>query len=155
NTNDGDSLNITVAAFNSGDSGEFQNSLVPTITLFDSNGNPVASGDANNPILYTVPGGAAGTYYVSVGTADETTGEYVLNVSGATGAPDPFTVTATDPLAGSHLQSISSMTVSFSETVLFGSITASNFTITTDQVGGTENATSFTIDNDHTVTFFF
>src|SRR5206468_1434549 len=156
NANAGDNLNITANAFNGnefGDNpGEFQNLLDVTLNLYDSNGNLVASGDASDEgqtltfenIQYTVPEGAGGTYYVQVTAEEKTIGEYVLNVSGNTAPADPFTVTATDPAAGAHLRSISSMTVTFNESVLLTSLNNNDFTIATDQVGGTENATSFT-----------
>src|SRR5205807_2294947 len=118
NANPGDSLTVDVTAFNAaeaGNSGEFQNGLQPGLGLFDAAGNLVATasddGSGHAQILYTVPDGAGGAYFVQVLGENDSIGEYVLDVSGATGAANPFTVTATDPTANSHHTSFSSMTV--------------------------------------------
>src|SRR5262249_21636762 len=62
--------------------GEFVNTLVPALNLFDSSGNLVASGDAT--LSYHVPHGAAGTYYLEVlpspNTPQPTSGEYTLEI---------------------------------------------------------------------------
>jgi protocatechuate 3,4-dioxygenase beta subunit len=156
NASDGNNLTITDTAFNSseaGGTGEFANGLQPVLALFDSSGTQVATATDNGSgvatINYTVPAGAGGTYYVEATAQNKTLGEYTLDVEGATGAATPFTVTATDPANGANLQSVSQITVAFSESVLVSSLANADFTIDGNA------AASFTVVNDHTVTFFF
>jgi hypothetical protein len=160
NANAGDSLTITGSAFNSnenGNSGQFQNSLSPVVSLYDANGNQLATASDNGTGTASFPfaAGYTGTYYVQIMPQNGTSGEYVLNVSGNTAPADPFTVTSTIPPSGVYLQTVSQMTVSFSESMLISSLNNNDFTITTDSMGDTENATSFTVNDDHTVTFYF
>jgi hypothetical protein len=167
NANAGDSLTITGSAFNSsenGNQGEFQNGLSPVLYLYDSNGNQVGSavdnGSGTAVLNYSVS--TSGTYYAEIASQNKTYGEFVLNVTGNTGAQTPFTVTnAVGPNeyltnGNQYYRSISQMTVTFSESVNHNSLADSNFSITTDTTGGTpENATSFVQNDDHTVTYYF
>jgi hypothetical protein len=156
NANDGDNLSINVSLPPGGTGGgQFNDTLNPSIALYDPNGNLVAGGDGVTSISYTVPSGAGGNYAVKVYSADKSGGEYVLNVSGNTAGQTPFTVTSTTPTTGNYLISLSQMTVTFSESVLISSLNNNDFSITYDAGGDTENATSFTINNDHSVTFYF
>jgi hypothetical protein len=68
--------------------GEFPNTLNPHIELYDPNGNLVASGAAladgrNETLNYTAV--AAGEYFGRVTGENNTTGEYILQVQGASG----------------------------------------------------------------------
>jgi hypothetical protein len=126
NANAGDNLVITGSAFNSnenGNTGEFQNSLSPVVNLYDGNGNLLGSAtdSGNGTATFTFAAGYTGTYYVEIQPQNGTVGEYVLNVSGNTGTPDPFTVTSTNPANGTYLISLSQMTVTFNESVLIPS----------------------------------
>src|SRR5262249_49666980 len=108
--------------------------------------------------LYTVPDGAGGAYFVQVLGENGSIGEYVLNVSGATAAANPFTVTATDPAANSHHTSFSSMTVTFSESVLLTSVQAAidaGDIYVSNPDSTTTLANGYSVVNDHTITFTF
>jgi hypothetical protein len=159
--NAGDDLTLTADAFNAaeaGNSGEFQNGLMPNIALYDSGGNLVASatddGTGMATIHYHVPAGAGGAYYVQLTSENDTLGEFVLHVGGNTGAPDAFVVTATDPAAGSHLASFSAMTFSFNESILLTSIDSSDAYVVNPDSSIT-HATGFSVLNGHTVMFTF
>jgi sugar lactone lactonase YvrE len=83
-TSAGNKLKVTLTLPGSSTGGQFANGLSPVIQLYDSNGNLVAS--SNTSFTYTVPTGQGGTYAVRVLGANSTEGEYVLQVTGATGA---------------------------------------------------------------------
>jgi hypothetical protein len=156
NVNAGDNLTIdtTTPGGTAANGLQFANGLAPTITLFDPSGAPVASdtGGAadgrNDHLTYTAL--ASGTYYVAIAGTKDTTGEYTLSVTGATGGAPPFQVTSTNPAAGSDLNTeVSSMTVSLSDSVLVSSISNSDFTI------DGQSATGFTVIDGNSVSFSF
>jgi hypothetical protein len=153
NVNAGDNLEVQASAFNGGGSGQFQNNLDLVINLYDNTGALVATGNAGSPIFWTAL--TSGTYYAEIEPASGTTGEYVLNVTGNTGGNTPFNVTATDPVNGTYLNSLSSVTTTFNKSVLLTSLNPDDFIIQTDSVGDTEFASSFTVVNDHTITWNF
>jgi hypothetical protein len=74
-----------------GGAGTFENPLDPTIRVYDSGGNLVASDDnsasdgRNARLTYPVPSGAGGIYYVAVAassaTTERTAGEYILSIN--------------------------------------------------------------------------
>ncbi len=55
------------------------NLLAISVSIYDSDGNLVASGVDTN-VVYRVPGDSDGTYYVEVDSANGTAGEYALSV---------------------------------------------------------------------------
>jgi hypothetical protein len=64
--------------------GEFQNTLIPQIQLFDGNGNLVATGTVladghNEQIVFTNNTGVAATYYVAISAQNQTHGEFYLD----------------------------------------------------------------------------
>ena len=75
-----------------GPPGQFQNFLDPNITLLDSTGKIITSDDNSAPdrrnaeIVYTVPSGGNGIYYIRVEAA-RGSGEYSLVVDGASALP--------------------------------------------------------------------
>src|SRR5262249_17947375 len=93
NLNDNAPLQVTVT-LPSQQGGEFVNTLVPALRLFDSSGNLVASGD--NTLRYHVPQGAGGTYYLEVlpspTTPQPTSGDNIRETKqGQPGAARPTT----------------------------------------------------------------
>ncbi|MHC4201939.1 MAG: pre-peptidase C-terminal domain-containing protein, partial [Planctomycetota bacterium] len=128
-----DDLTISTATPADG-AGEFVNVLDPAIELYGTNdllvvGNDNGAPDGRNALIF-YPGAGAGTYKVRVYPSAGTTGEYVLTVEGATGAPPPFEVVSTDPADGIQTHaSISQVTVDFSHEVLLSSLDASDLTI--------------------------
>jgi hypothetical protein len=84
-TNAGDKLKVKLTLPGSSSGFQFVNNLAPMVQLYDPNGNLVAAG--STAFNYTVPAGQGGTYAIRVFGASKTEGEYVLQVSGATGAP--------------------------------------------------------------------
>ncbi len=100
--NAGDSLVITTSTPGDG-AGEFVNTLDPAIELIDPNGDSVGSDDdgaadgRNAQLSYTAL--LSGTYLVRVSGAKQTQGEYVLTVSGFTGALSPSAPLAASPVA--------------------------------------------------------
>jgi hypothetical protein len=84
-TNPGDHLRVTLTLPGSPAGAQFVNTLSPIIQLYDSGGNLVASG--TTALNYTVPAGKGGSYGIRILSANNTQGEYVLHVQGATGSP--------------------------------------------------------------------
>ena len=157
NVNAGDNLVIstTTPGAPSASGLQFANDLDPTINLYDASGNLVATAtgnaaDGRNDVIdWTAL--TSGSYRVQIlGSSKTNLGEYTISVTGDTGGLAPFTVTSTNPAAGSDLGfQVSSMDVSFSSSVLLSSINDSDFTIDGN------DATGFTLDNANTVTFTF
>ena len=157
NVNAGDNLVIstTTPGAPSASGLQFANDLDPTINLYDDAGNLVATAtgnasDGRNDVIdWTAL--TSGSYRVQIlGATKASLGEYTISVTGDTGGLAPFTVTSTNPAAGSDIGfQVSSMDVSFSSSVLLASINDSDFTI-----DGNE-ATGFKLDNATTVTFTF
>jgi hypothetical protein len=154
--NSSDSLTMTTSTPGDG-SGQFDNTFDPKLILYGPNGAVVASDDnsagdgRNAKITYKVAGDAGkGTYTVEVLasplTATPTGGEYVLSLTGNTGAT-PFTVSGTNPAPESIVASLPSVTVDFSSPIYLPSL--SNSSLTVDG----KAATGFTVNNDHEVVF--
>jgi len=117
-------------------SGEFANGLDPVIRLYDSAGNLVASNDngesdhRNAKLTYKVPKGAAGAYYVEVGAAGSTAGEYVVSVKQASVQLPPFIVSAINPADGSRVHGpVGQFTIDFNDVVLLTTLQASDVRI--------------------------
>ena len=127
----GDNLVITTA-----DTGVSGNLLDPTIELYGSSGELVASDDngvgdgRNGSIAYTVPAGAGGNYFVRVSGVSGS-GDYVVRVAGATNAPDaPLTVNYAVPGDGSGQTSFpAQIQLSFSSSLLLPELSASDLTV--------------------------
>src|SRR5262249_989734 len=82
--NAGTTLTLTTTT-PSDQGGEFHNSLVPQIDLYDPLVNLVdsnAGGPKNGPLTYVAQ--TTGTYFARVSGANQSTGEYVLDVNGLT-----------------------------------------------------------------------
>ncbi len=157
NVNAGDNLVITTTTpgDTSGDGGQFANDLHPTLNVYDADGNLVATatGNASDGLNDVIDWTAltAGSYRVQIlGSSSTNLGEYTISIQGATGGVSPFSVTSTNPAAGSDIgYQVSTMTVSFNSNVLFSSASPSDFTI-----DGNE-ATGVTAVNGNTVSFSF
>ena len=66
----------------------------------------------------------------STGSSKTNMGEYTISIQGDTGGLAPFTVTSTNPAAGSDIgYQVSTMDATFSSSVLLSSISDSDFTI--------------------------
>ncbi|WP_182867972.1 carboxypeptidase regulatory-like domain-containing protein [Rhodopirellula sp. JC639] len=128
--NAGDSLVLQTATPGSG-TGEPQNTLDPTLVLFDPSGTPVAAND----------NGAAGTnariehlalnngsYRVVVGT-EAGLGDYELIATGFSGTLPPFAVAQSTPSNGQAVFGMPDYRVSFSNSVLISSVDASDLTV--------------------------
>ncbi len=131
---------------------EIHNLLDPAIELYDPSGTRVADNDNGAPdgkyASLTWTALSSGTYTVRVFPAANT-GEYVLSVSGATGALPSFNVTAVDPVEGllTRVQP-TQVTVDFSDSVLLTSLDASDLTV------DGQAATGLTVVDGNTVSFF-
>jgi len=151
--NAGDSLTISLSL--PGDptgTNQFPDLLNAEFQVYDPSGTLVGSFTGQGSL--SLPAALTGSYEVQVESADNTsTGEYVLNVTGNTGGPQPFVVTSSNPATGALVYPPSSYTVTFSAQVLISSLAADEFTITTDS--GSETATSYIVDGPNTVTFYF
>jgi len=130
--NAGDALTISTATPGDGPN-EFVNTLDPKIELYDPSGTLVAfddnsAVDGRNALLsYTAL--ATGMYRVRV-LAAASSGEYVLNVAGATGALPGFAVAAIDLPDGARLRTVpSTITVDFNDAVLPSSLQASDLRV--------------------------
>ena len=157
NVNAGDNLVITTTTpgGTSASGLQFANDLDPTINLYDASGNLVATATGNAPdgrndvIDWTAL--TPGSYRVQIlGSSKTNLGEYTISIQGATGGLAPFTVTSTNPAAGSDIgYQVSTMDVSFSSSVLLSSVSDSDFTIDGN------DATGFSVVNGDTVGFTF
>jgi hypothetical protein len=115
---------------------EFVNTLNPRLVLLNSAGTVLASDDNSAPdgrnatLTFTLP--AAGTYYVQVSstTASATSGEYVLNIAGASLTAPPFAVSSTSiPNGAVLLDPPTQIVVDFNDSVLLTSLQASDLTL--------------------------
>ena len=156
NVNAGDKLVITTTTPGATTASglQFSNDLDPTINLYDASGNLVATAtgnaaDGRNDVIdWTAL--TPGSYRAEVLSANANLGEYTISIQGATGSAAPFTVTSTNPAAGADVGSqVSTMTVTFSDSVLISSVSTSDFTIDGN------NATGFTAIDSHDVSFSF
>jgi RHS repeat-associated protein len=133
--NEGDVLVITTSTPGD-DSGEPVNELDVRIDLYAPDDMLVASDDnsgadgRNARIEYTVPTGSAGEYRIEVWPVNDTKGNYILSISGATGALPEFVVTSTNPVNGAPLTAYpANYIVDFSSPVLLSSVDTSDLTI--------------------------
>jgi hypothetical protein len=95
-TNAGDNLTVTLSVPGSSTGAQFVNNLSPVIQLYDSNGNMVASGTTS----LTWQSLTSGTYAVRVLSANNTQGEYVVQVGGSTAmAATPLVAKPVTPLS--------------------------------------------------------
>ncbi|QEG41240.1 CARDB domain-containing protein [Roseimaritima ulvae] len=115
--------------------GEPQNSLDPVIELYDSAGNLVASNDnADGSTLdalvsYNVPSDGEGIYRVKL-IAGEGSGDYSLQIEGATATAPPLVVAATDTSDGTELNTFpTALRVDLSQPVILTSVHASDLTV--------------------------
>ncbi|MFV2070718.1 MAG: pre-peptidase C-terminal domain-containing protein, partial [Pirellulales bacterium] len=107
--------------------GQFVNELDVAIELFDPNGQLVAS-DASGSLTH--PAALGGTYSVRILAENDTAGEYVLGVTGYSGALPPFVVAATTPADGARfLLAPTVIRVDLSDQVLLTSVEASDLTV--------------------------
>ena len=79
--------------------GQFVNDLDVAVELYDPSGVLVAS-DPSGSLTHTAM--STGTYTVRVMAENDTSGDYVLSVTGQTGGLPPFEVMATDPPDGAR-----------------------------------------------------
>jgi subtilisin family serine protease len=110
------------------------NALDPRLEVFDSGGTLVATNDNGAPdgrnarLTYRVPAG--GTYTLRVTPAGITSGEYLLGVTGATGALPDFHVASSTPAQGALLKTTpTQMTVQFKHPVRFTTLQPSDLKI--------------------------
>ena len=146
----GDSLVLQTSTPGDGP-GEFVNTLDPRLELYDPSGALVASGvalaDGRNEVVNHVALGS-GQYRVRVSHDADTSGEYVLSVSGATAPLPAFEVAAVTPGDGSvFLSAPTQVTVDFNDNVLLSSLQAGDLT-----VNGTP-ATGLTVVDGNTAIF--
>ncbi|MCH8923500.1 MAG: pre-peptidase C-terminal domain-containing protein, partial [Planctomycetes bacterium] len=162
--NAGDTLTISTTT-PAGGPGEFVNELDPSIELFDPTGASVAvddnsAADGRNALLNHTAA-LSGPYTVRVFGAADTSGEYVLNVSGFSGALPPFAVDSTMPVDGSALNLIpSTYEVHFNDQVDLSTLEAGDLLIngapaTQIDAVGNSNTVVFTLpalgDGTHSV----
>ncbi|MFV2068445.1 MAG: hypothetical protein ACC645_15855, partial [Pirellulales bacterium] len=103
------------------------NLLQPAIELFDPNGELVVSG-SSDPVPHTAT--LSGTYVVRVRAEEDTSGDYILTVTGATGSPPPFRVVTTVPPDGTPWPVASAeLRIHLSDQVLLTSLEASDLTV--------------------------
>ena len=89
-----------------------------------------------------------GFYKIRVESLNGIRGEYFLNVTGQTFSPEPFAVTATDPVANVRLDDPpTNVTVDFANNVLLSSLDASDLT-----VNGV-SATGYSVVDSDTIVF--
>lgn len=130
--NAGDALTIATLTPADGPLG-FINALDPALELYDPTGTLVADDDNGAPdgrnaaLAHTAS--TTGTYTVRVVSAADA-GEYVVNVSGATGSGLAPTVAASIPADGQPLSVFpQTVTLDFSEALLAGSVDAADVMI--------------------------
>jgi methionine-rich copper-binding protein CopC len=155
NVNAGDNLVITTTTpgGTSGNGLQFINDLQPTINLYNAAGNLVATAtgnaaDGRNDVIdWTAL--TTGSYRVQIlGSSKTNLGEYTIAIQGATGGVGPFDVTATNPAAGSDINTLpTTMTVKVSDSTLLTSVVPADLTI------DGQSATSVTAVDNHTFVF--
>jgi subtilisin family serine protease len=113
------------------------NILDPYIELYDAAGNLLGSDDwgaddgINAQMWYEVTGDEGGELYIRVSNADGwSTGQYTLDINGATYTLPPLEVVATVPEDGAYLPSAPFvLEVDFSENMLLSSVDAADLLI--------------------------
>ncbi|WP_270934322.1 CARDB domain-containing protein [Falsiroseomonas oryzae] len=139
----GDNLVITTTTPGDGPD-QPPNSLDPRIELYNPSGVLVASSDNDGPdgrnvlLNYVVPAGTSGAYEIRVLPATRTAGgDYILNVSGATGVWAPPTVVEVDPTYGRTLNvPPTTITLVLSDAVRADSVQASDLVLTSGTTTG-------------------
>lgn len=128
------------------------NLLDPTLELFDPNGISVALDDnsvfdgRNAQIIHSAI--LSGTYTIAVGTAAGTSGEYLLDAFGQSGADPQPTVVSSNPADGATVTAFpSTYTVDFSEAIDLTTLDP------TDILIGGFISTGFTIIDSDTIEF--
>ena len=97
------------------------------VELYDPSGQLVAS-DPSGGLSYSVT--ESGGYTIHLLAEDDSTGVYVVTVTGQSGPLRPFTVTATDPADTARLTvSPTQISVDFSSGILLTTLDASDLTI--------------------------
>ena len=111
----------------------FPQNLDPSIRLRAPDGTVVAENDngaqdgLNSLLNFTVS--ESGSYTVEVLSADYSSGEYLLELDGATGPVAPFAIEETTPADGATISDPTAYMVRFSHHVLATSVDASDLTI--------------------------
>ena len=132
--NAGDALSIATATPMDGPF-EFQNDLDPLLELYNPGGTLIGSNDNGasdfrNARLVTGALSQPGIYTVAVRSANNTEGEFVLDVAGATGDLGPFQVTGTLPANGVILgANPTEITIDLNDGVLLTTIDAADLTV--------------------------
>lgn len=132
-TQAGDNLAISTTTPGDG-AGEFVNNLNPRVDLYNSAGTLIGGDDNGGAdgrnALYRYTTTAAGKYFVRVYYTGSNYGEYVLNVTGATGAMPAFAVTSTNPANGAVLGSaVTQYVVTLSDYPLAGTVDAADLLV--------------------------
>lgn len=131
--NFGDNLSVRTYTPFSGPN-RIENLLDPVIELYAPDGSFVTSddnsaGDGINALVNHTAG-QTGDYRVHVLGANESAGSYLYRVSGSTAANEPPEVVAVNPADGMVLPAFpATITLDFSEGILFSSVTANDLTI--------------------------
>ncbi len=144
--NEGDELTLTTST-----PGQFGNNLDPLIELYDPDGVLVASDDNGAPdgrnALLNYTALSSGVYAVRVASV-ETRGEYILSISGNTGAIPAFQVTGSNPANNFRYRTApTQITIDFNDSLLVTSLQASDLTV------DGQPATGFTLIDGDTVRF--
>jgi len=106
---------------------EFVNELDVALKLYDPTGTLVAS-DTAGSLTHTAA--MSGTYTLRVLGEANTSGEYVVQISGASGSLPAFEVVASDPADGGRVGvDTIKVTVDFSDAVLLTSVTAGDLLV--------------------------
>ncbi|MFO0897057.1 MAG: S8 family serine peptidase [Pirellulales bacterium] len=111
-----------------------RNTLDPTIELFTTTGERLAgdldsAADGRNAFL-TFTATKTGEYLVRVAAEEQTQGEYVLSISGATGEPEGVAVGLADPQLTDPLPySLAAVELQFDSGLLLSSVAASDLQI--------------------------
>ena len=147
----GDDLALSTATPGDGPL-DFDNVLDPMLELYDPAGNLVATDDNGAPdgrnAEVSHNAATSGVYAALVLPAGRSKGEFVLNLSGASGPGAAFRVTVTDPVDGASLPSApASVELMLSDTILLSSVDAGDL-----QVNGLP-AIAVTVVQDRTLVF--
>ena len=148
---------VTIETFTPSDGPlEFINELDPGIEVFDPTGAVVSHTNVLGNETITFVAGLTGTYTVRVFAEDDalgdlTRGEYVLSVSGYTGALPLFHVVDSNPANGDRFSGVTAppqITIDLNDSVLLTSVQASDL-----KIDGVHDATNVTIIDADTLVF--
>ncbi|MBN2474704.1 MAG: hypothetical protein JXB62_08850, partial [Pirellulales bacterium] len=133
NVNAGDELFLATTTPGGGP-GEFVNLFDPAVELYDPDGDLVAGDDnggadgRNVSLQHTAP--VSGEYTIRVLGANDTIGEYFLQVTGHTGDLPAFEVSRTDPADGAVSPTAPRrLTVDFNDPFRFDTLEAADLTV--------------------------